>query len=204
MPVSGYANLPRPLSLLKAAGASVLIGVLAVPATGFASETVPDAAPAAQPTDLLVLDTDQLRANAQSPAPAVVVATESVEAESAALDPELECMAKVVHHEAANQSRRGQLAVAQLIMNRVRSGRFADTICGVAHQRGQFFDTRRYHPRQDARWETAVEVSRQARDGAAPAVMPGAMFYHAAYQAPTGWFRTRTKLASLGDHIFYR
>jgi hypothetical protein len=62
----------------------------------------------------------------------------------ASLDAELECMAKVVHHEAANQSLQGQLAVAQLILNRVKSPLFPKTICAVVNQPGQFFSTRAY------------------------------------------------------------
>src|SRR5688572_10899424 len=57
------------------------------------------------------------------------------------VDAELTCLAKVVVHEAGNQSRAGQMAVAQVVMNRVndRRGRFGRTICGVVMQRGQFF-----------------------------------------------------------------
>lgn len=117
---------------------------------------------------------------------------------------ELECMAKVVHHEAANQPRAGQLAVAQLMMNRMESGRFADTICGVAAQRGQFFDVDAYTPRQDARWDVAMEVSREAMTDSAKPVVPGALFYHANTQGATSFFRTRQRVATLGDHIFYR
>ncbi|PTQ11712.1 cell wall hydrolase [Sphingomonas oleivorans] len=124
---------------------------------------------------------------------------------AAKADAELECMAKVVHHEAANQSREGQLAVAQLMMNRLESGRFADTICGVAHQPGQFFNTRAYNPRRDtALWRTALEVSREAMTGQADHVVPGAFYYHAAYQKATAFFRTRQRIVTLGDHIFYR
>src|SRR6478736_315825 len=62
---------------------------------------------------------------------------------------ELECMAKVVHHESRGQPRRGQLAVAQALVNRLKAGRFGDSICAVAAQRGQFFDVTSYHPRRD-------------------------------------------------------
>ncbi len=124
---------------------------------------------------------------------------------AADLDKQLECMAKVVHHEAGNQPRVGQLAVAQLIMNRVGQHKFAETICAVANQPGQFFRTGSYNPRRDTdRWASAVEVSREAIAGAAQAVVPGAMFYHAAYQAPNAFFRTRTRISTIGDHIFYR
>lgn len=125
--------------------------------------------------------------------------------ETASLDPELECMAKVVRHEAANQSRKGQRAVAEIIMNRVRSGRFPDTVCGVANQPGQFFDTTSYNPRRDTpQWKTAVEVSREVLAGQGENVVEGAYFYHAAYQSPTRFFRGRQQVLTMGDHIFYR
>jgi N-acetylmuramoyl-L-alanine amidase len=126
-------------------------------------------------------------------------------ATSAEIDAELECMAKVVHHEAGNQSRKGQLAVAQLIMNRVESGRFAGTICGVANQRGQFFRTDSYNPRRDTdSWQNAVEVSREARDGRSDEVAPGALFFHAAYASGGSFFQSRQRVTTLGGNVFYR
>lgn len=126
-------------------------------------------------------------------------------AETAELSPDLECMAKVVRHEAANQSRKGQRAVAEIIMNRVRSGRFPATVCGVVNQPGQFFNTASYNPRRDtAQWKTAVEVSREVLAGEGENVAEGAYFYHAAYQAPTRFFRGRQQVMAMGDHIFYR
>jgi N-acetylmuramoyl-L-alanine amidase len=125
--------------------------------------------------------------------------------DTASLDPELECMAKVVRHEAANQSRQGQRAVAEIMMNRARSGRFPATICGVANQPGQFFDTASYNPRRDTpQWQTAVAVSREVIAGQGENVASGAYFYHAAYQAPTRFFRSRQQVLAMGDHVFYR
>jgi N-acetylmuramoyl-L-alanine amidase len=127
------------------------------------------------------------------------------DAEAAAADPELECMAKVVHHEAGNQTRQGQLAVAQTIMNRIESGRFASTICGVANQPGQFFQTSAYNPdRSGEQWKSALSVSREARRGSTADVVPGALFFRASYASATRFFRGRQQVASLGGHIFYR
>lgn len=120
---------------------------------------------------------------------------------STLVDAELTCLAKIVVHESGNQSRTGQLAVAQVVMNRVNSGRFARTICGVAMQRGQFFNVHAYNPAHDARWRLALEVSREARDGTAAPVIGGALFFHAAYAAP---FRGLTRVGRIGDHVFYR
>lgn len=122
------------------------------------------------------------------------------------LDRDTECMAKVIMHEAANQPRSGQLAVAQLIMNRVGQERFGETVCEVVNQPGQFFRTSSYHPRRDSdRWSNAVEVAREAIEGDGEQVVQGgALFYHASYQSPNAFFRTRTRLSTVGDHIFYR
>ena len=131
--------------------------------------------------------------------------TSETSSRTAALDSELECMAKVVRHEAANQSRKGQRAVAEIIMNRVRSGRFADTVCGVVNQPGQFFDTASYNPsRNDKLWRTAVEVSEEVLGNDGENVTNGALFYHASYQSPTRFFRGRQQVLAMGDHIFYR
>lgn len=132
---------------------------------------------------------------------------EAAEAEVAfddTVDADLICMVKVVRHEAANQSRTGQLAVAQLIMNRVNSSRFPNTICGVVHQPGQFFNTNAYHPSQSDRlWQMAMEVSLDARNGVSEPVIGDAVFYHAAY-APSRFHSRRPRVAQIEDHIFYR
>jgi len=124
---------------------------------------------------------------------------------TAKMDQDLECMAKVVLHEARNQPRSGQLAVAQLIMNRVGNSRFGNSVCAVVNQRGQFFRTASYNPRRDsADWMKAVEVARQAMAGDGDQVVPGAVYFHAAHHAPNRFFRSRERISMVGDHIFYR
>jgi hypothetical protein len=126
------------------------------------------------------------------------------EAASEPLDAETECMAKAVQHEASNQSLQGQLAVAQLILNRTQSDKFPKTICGVVNQPGQFSHITQYKPsRQDPRWAVAVAVSRIAQEGMAEAMAPGALFFHAVYVHPK-WGKTRERIARIGAHIFYR
>lgn len=123
----------------------------------------------------------------------------------AVAEEDLVCLAKAVRHEAGGQARDGQLAVAQLIVNRLRSGRFAGTVCGVVNQQGQFFRTAGYNPdRSSAVWANAVAVAHEALAGETPGVAPGALFFHAAFQPPSGFFRTRQRVASLGGNVFYR
>ena len=186
-------------SLAAALGAVVLSGTVMVPyAYALAQDYVSQPAPAVIPAVIQ----QQQPAQPDALPPAVADDDDSVApAAQTAPDAELTCLAKIVLHEAGNQSRTGQLAVAQVVMNRVHSGRFASTICGVAMQRGQFFNVHAYNPRHDTRWFQALEVARQARDGNAEPVMQGALFFHAAYAGP---FRGRTRLGRIGGHIFYR
>ncbi len=126
-------------------------------------------------------------------------------ARRAALDPRaVTCIAKVVHHEAANQPRRGQIAVAHVLVNRVKKG-FGDHVCKVANQRGQFFRLARYKPnRKSAEWAEAVEVARTVLAGEAPDHSKGALFYRATWKPANAFFRTRTRVTRLDDHVFYR
>jgi spore germination cell wall hydrolase CwlJ-like protein len=124
-------------------------------------------------------------------------------ANAAPVDAELECMAKAVHHEAANQPLKGQLAVAQVIVNRTRSGRFPKSYCAVVNQPGQFFSTARYSVHDSKRWQTALAVARLAQLASTPQVAPGALFFHATYSRP-GWSHSRLMVAQIGAHVFYR
>lgn len=192
---------------LALGGAMLLASGVAIPVSmGFAAETpgpvplLPYDVPAPVIADEIVdAQVQELQDEISSePAP---VATAKTQDDAA----EFECLAKAVHREAGNQSREGKLAVAQLVINRMNSGRFADSICGVVNQRGQFFQTSSYNPRRDtAQWASAEAIAREALEGSAPQVVPGAVFFHATYIAPNSWFRTRQRVATLGQHIFYR
>lgn len=114
---------------------------------------------------------------------------------------ELTCLTRVILYEAGAESRAGQLAVAQVVLNRMRSGRFPRTICGVINQRGQFSAIRGFHPPRNARWNRARRLAEAALGGQRAPGIGNAMFFHAAHVRP---FSGRTRVARLGNHIFYR
>ncbi|PZU09728.1 MAG: cell wall hydrolase [Sphingomonas sp.] len=144
-------------------------------------------------------------AEAAAPAQIAAVQTEAAEPVARLDEASVTCMAKVVHHEAGNQSRTGKVAVAQTLMNRLKAGgRFGSTICEVANQPGQYFKTASYRPQKDDTWEAAVDVARDTLNGDEDQVVPGAIFFRAAYAPPTSFFRSRQRLAAVGDHVFYR
>jgi len=187
--------------VVSAAGLS-LAGALAIlPAASSSAAQAGDAPALAYDVNFQAVDQAATPITPAKLTPAVATAAPSAAPVDAQ---ELECMAKVVHHESRGQPRRGQLAVAQALVNRLKAGRFGDSICAVAAQRGQFFNVASYHPRPSADWDAAKDVSRDVLTGDAEQVAPGALFFRAAYAAPNSFFRTRERVASVGGNVFYR
>jgi len=120
-------------------------------------------------------------------------------------DPEHECLATAVYYESKSEPLAGQLTVAEVIINRTKSGRFPPTLCGVVKQRGQFSFVRGGRlpvtPHASAGWRTAVAIAQIARQELATGSAPNALFFHAKRVSP-GWHLTR--VASVGNHVFYR
>lgn len=117
-------------------------------------------------------------------------------------DAETICLAKVIHHESANQPREGQVAVGQVIMNRVKSKRFPNTPCAVAMQKGQFFNVHAYNPTGDKRWKTSLAIARSVRAGNEAEVVANATFFQAVW-SDTAFFRTLKFVKRIHGHNFY-
>lgn len=118
---------------------------------------------------------------------------------------ETECLARAVYYESKGEPLPGQLTVAEVVLNRAESGRFPSTVCGVVRQPRQFSFVRRGHipqPPNNAQWRTAVAIAKIAQQDLADGGAPRALFFHARYVKP-GW-RNLTRVASIGNHIFYR
>jgi spore germination cell wall hydrolase CwlJ-like protein len=126
--------------------------------------------------------------------------------------PELKCLAEALYFEARGETVKGQVAVAEVIMNRVKSERFPSTACDVINQ-----GTGRKHRCQfsytcDGLAETISEpvaysrvskVARAVLDGRVPDLTDGATHYHTTAVNPK-WSKVYVKTASIGDHVFYR
>ena len=126
---------------------------------------------------------------------------------AAPMSKEMRCLAGAVYFEARGEPLTGQLAVAQVIINRSEDGRFPRSYCGVVAQPGQFSFMRGSHMpavrEGTAAWDRAVAVAQIADKGLWESEAEGAVFFHARYVKP-GWSRTKTRLAQIDTHIFYR
>ncbi|RYM14471.1 cell wall hydrolase [Sphingobium cupriresistens] len=121
------------------------------------------------------------------------------------LDGDMHCLAGAVYFESKGESLEGQLAVARVIINRAKSGRFADSLCGVVYQPSQFSFVRGHSMpavRADSRsWREAVAIAQIAMNDSWVSRAEGALFFHARRVSP-GW--GKAKLAMIDNHIFYR
>jgi N-acetylmuramoyl-L-alanine amidase len=116
----------------------------------------------------------------------------------------LQCLAGAIYFESKGEPLAGQLAVAEVIINRAKSGRFPGDVCSVVTQRGQFSFVRGGHiPTISAgkAYRTAIAVAKVALASAWNSPAPKALFFNTPNRAPGGRL---TKIAAIGNHIFYR
>jgi spore germination cell wall hydrolase CwlJ-like protein len=123
------------------------------------------------------------------------------------LDEEQGCVATAVYFESQGEPLEGQLAVAQVVLNRAASGLYPTSLCAVVKQRAQFSFVRSGRfPRVDTAcdgWRKAQAIARIATKKLASTVPTNVLWYHANYVAPS-WRRNLTRVDKIGAHIFYR
>ncbi|MDF1718840.1 MAG: cell wall hydrolase [Antarcticimicrobium sp.] len=122
------------------------------------------------------------------------------------------CLSEALYFEARGETVKGQFAVAEVIMNRVKSARFPDSLCGVIRQgtgkryQCQFTYTCDGHAEVIAEpqaFERVSKVARAVMDGVAGDLTGGATHYHTSAVKPR-WARVYKQTARIGVHIFYR
>ncbi len=128
-------------------------------------------------------------------------------------DREQHCLTAGIYFEARGEPVRGQAAVAQVILNRVKNPAYPASICGVVYQnkewrnRCQFSfacDKIKDNIKDPQRWETAKYVARETTEGRIwLADVGSSTHYHATYVKPK-WAKTMQKVGRIGLHIFYR
>jgi hypothetical protein len=125
---------------------------------------------------------------------------------------QMRCLAEAIYFEARSEPEAGQAAVAQVVLNRVRSGIYPTTVCGVVYQdRNRPFacqfsfacEGKSLRVEEPGPWATATRIAQEVVDGANynPTVNE-AVNYHAAYVSPF-WMGYLRRVDRIGLHIFY-
>jgi spore germination cell wall hydrolase CwlJ-like protein len=125
---------------------------------------------------------------------------------------EIDCLAEAVYYEARSEDIKGQMAVAEVVMNRVKSPHFPKTVCAVVFQ-GRYRDTgcqftftcdgSMRNPPEGEAWDRARTVALHVAMGLNTPITNNATHYHTDYVNPY-WKAGLVETATIGTHIFYR
>lgn len=125
------------------------------------------------------------------------------------------CLARNVYFEARGEPAAGQYAVAQVTMNRMASGRYPGTVCGVVYQKNWDPLRKRYvgafswteldsvSAPMGEEWQRAWKVADAVYYRREAPEIEGALFYHATHIRPD-WARSKEQVARIGRHVFYK
>jgi spore germination cell wall hydrolase CwlJ-like protein len=130
----------------------------------------------------------------------------SDEAEASSFEAEKTCVATAIYHEARGEPLEGMIAVANVIVNRMKSGLFPDKACAVVYQRKQFSWTlfpSKLEPVVDFGSSAIMKIAELALLGRLVDYTNGATHYHTTAIRPY-WQHTKTYTVTIGNHIFYR
>jgi spore germination cell wall hydrolase CwlJ-like protein len=127
-------------------------------------------------------------------------------------DQQWQCLTEALYFEARGEDPAGQFAVAEVILNRVDSPRFPNTVCGVVQQGSEKRNQCQFSYHCDGRneaisepeaYEQVGKIARLMLDGAPRLLTHGATYYHNTGVRP-GWSRKFQRVAEVGPHFFYR
>lgn len=126
--------------------------------------------------------------------------------------PEWACLSEALYFEARGEDLWGQIAVAEVILNRVDSGRFPDTVCRVIRdgtgrrhrcQFSYYCDGKAEAIGNPTAYDRIQKIAAMMIEGRARVLTKGATFYHTDAVTPN-WMNAMEQTAVIGDHIFYR
>lgn len=120
----------------------------------------------------------------------------------------LDCLSENIYMEANNQDVAGKVAVAQVTLNRVNSGKFRNSICATIYQKAQFSWTlekpRALRVRDLKGYNESREVAKKVLlEGFRLPSIQKSTYYHADYIAVPYWAKNMKRVAKIGNHIFY-
>ena len=112
---------------------------------------------------------------------------------------ELNLLARIIFAESRGEPFKGQVAVGAVVMNRLASSQFPDTLKGIIEQPGAFtaVDDGQYQLKPDS---TAYKAAVEAVAGNDPT--HGALYYFNPKTATSSWIWTREQIVQIGNHIF--
>jgi len=210
---NAVAKLDLPASLAQDSvppeeAPTVLAAADPMPAADDTIKPTPVSLPMASPIPLNLVPMPRPAPGAPPPSPA-----ERLHLEGKSYAKAERCLANAVYFEARSEPVRGQMAVAQVVLNRVFSGFYPHDVCSVIYQNADHYlgcqftfacDGKRKLINERGAWARANRIAKETLDGLVYLPEVGkSTHYHAVYVHPV-WVREMRRLARYGEHTFYR
>lgn len=121
---------------------------------------------------------------------------------------QFDCLARNIFYEAGVEDIAGKIAVAQVTLNRLKTGKWGDDICSVVYARAQFSWTldkkKRWAQPKGELWDQSVKVAQEfVFEGKRINSLKASIYYHTDYVKPQ-WIKDVVKIRQVGQHIFYK
>ena len=118
---------------------------------------------------------------------------------------ERDCLTRNIYYEARGEQVEGQYAVANVTVNRLKSGKWGNNICSVVYAKKQFSWTnhKKLSKPDVVGWAQAQEVAVNTLNGTRVRGLDQSLFYHADYIKSPGWVDNRHYVTQIGQHKFY-
>lgn len=119
---------------------------------------------------------------------------------------DVDCLSQNIYYEAGIEPLEGKYAVAQVTLNRLKTGYWGKSICKVVHAKAQFSWTlKKKRPKPEGVfWAESQAIARNVlKNGVRVQPLEKAIMYHASYVSPK-WVDRKARITKIGQHIFYR
>lgn len=118
---------------------------------------------------------------------------------------DLDCLTRNIYYEAGVESTLGKFAVAQVTVNRLKTGYWGNNICKVVYAKKQFSWTlAKKLPKPNSQlWAESEDVARKVLAGHRVRGLTKSLYYHAIYIRDPNWADTKHEAGQIGNHVFY-
>jgi len=118
---------------------------------------------------------------------------------------DVECLTKNIYYEAGIEDRIGKYAVANITINRIKSGYWGKDVCRVVYAKKQFSWTlKKQLPKPNQKlWQESQNIALDVLSGARVRGLARSLYYHANYIRQPYWVDTTEHVLTIGRHIFY-
>lgn len=119
---------------------------------------------------------------------------------------QVNCLATAIYHEARGEPVEGQIAVANVVMNRLATEKYPNTVCGVVYDPHQFTDIQKARPlKSSMEWSRAKYIASLAYAKRLHDVTKGALWYYGHLVIPKPWWAKDKRVTLVvGGHTFLR